>query len=157
MANYTGSKIGGTGKLSSAFARNGEPVRILFDVADAVAKNGALASGSTLTLLSIPAHTKVIIDRVYFYTTAELGTAAVEVELGTISNDDEFVASQSTVTAGTEATIVSTMNTVGYTTAAADELRIKLSNSGGTITSGKIWIVLRMFDVSAPTSVAAAF
>lgn len=156
MANNTTIKVGGTGKLSSDHARPGEPQRILIDVAAAVKRGGALASGDTIAVVDIPANTKVVIHRVYNYTLLNLGTSGAY-SVGDAGSATRYTASTSTLTAGTDTAIASGMNTSGFIYTTAGQIRVAITNAGGTITDGKLWIVYTAFDVSAPTVLPVAF
>ena len=118
-----------------------------FDIAKDITANGAIASADIINLIPIPDNTLLYVNGVINGSALVLGTSGV-VELGDNSDDDRFVANQTTTTAGAAATIEAVGQT-GYTYTAADTLSLKLSNSGGTITSGKLWITVTMIDLNA--------
>lgn len=155
MANILVSKYGTTGNLSSQFARSGEPIRILVDIADTIVKNGgtAINSGDTIEVVGIPTDVKIIFHRCYFLTALALGTSGT-VSVGDVASGTQYVNAAATLTAGTDATVASTMNTVGKIyTGGTSALRVTLSNSGGSITSGKIWLIFQALPMSAPSVV----
>lgn len=156
MANNTSVKLGGTGLLSADSTRLGAAQRICVDVAVAIAKGGAMASADTIAVVDIPANTKIIFHRAYFLTTASLGTSPT-VSVGDAGSATRYVNAANTVTAGTDATVVATLNTIGNIYTAAGQLRVQISNSGGTITSGKIWLVFEALDMSAPQAAPTSF
>lgn len=138
MANVTNQKIGGTDTISTGVT-NISVIKHEIDIAAAVASG--LATTELINILSVPADTYVEVLQVENVTALSLGTSP-DVELGDTSDDDNFVASHSTLTAGSNHTIALT----GKLYTSADTISAKIT--GGTVASGTIRYVFRLTDTS---------
>lgn len=119
MANVTTLKKGGTGVFA---AHKPEIVKVELDIAEAVALG--LATTNLVSLLSVPAETLVRVLSVE-NVTAVSGTT-IDLELGDTGDDDRFVASQTSGTAGANHTI--TASGAGYLYTAADTISAKITS-----------------------------
>lgn len=144
MAAYTSFKVGGsTGALNENANRPQGYQSIQFDVAKFVSVN-AFVSADTETLLTIPARTRLAIHAVYNDSALALGGTPV-FSLGDSGSATQWVNASSNITTQTSHTLANTVKT--YDT--ADVLKVTLSNSSGTVTSGKFTIIYSLFDCSA--------
>lgn len=147
MANVTNQKIGGTVNIGTGLT-NIQVVKAEIDIAAAVADG--LATTQLVQILSVPADTYVEVLQVENATALSLGTSP-DVELGDTGDDDRFVATHSTLTAGSNHTIAAAG--AGYLYTAADTISAKIT--GGTLASGTIRYVFRLTDCSRQQNAAA--
>jgi hypothetical protein len=151
MATKTSALRGGTVGASTL----DRPRGVLYaqiDLAEIIADEGAIASGDLIQVVSIPNGTRLYIHAVRNETALSLGTSGVlelgDAALGGSGDDDRYVANQTTMTANSYATIEAAGST-GTVYNVADVLSFKVSNSGGSITAGKIGLFYELIDLTA--------
>jgi hypothetical protein len=143
MANVTTKAAGGTSTVSTGHYGEGLVFKE-FDIAtDYVAQGGLTTEYAVIA--NIPADTFFELLQVEVITALALGAGA-RIDLGDSADDDEFVSNASTLTAGTNLTILKTDGSSGAVYTAADTLRLKVT--GGTIATGKLRFVFRMLDTT---------
>lgn len=135
MANVTTLAKGSTSGVA------GETIGIKrwtheIDIADAV--TAGLATTEYVVVVNIPADTYFTLEQVEVVTALSLGAGA-RIDIGDSADDDEFVSNASTLTAGTNLTLLKVNGSSGNVYTAADTLRLKVT--GGTIASGKLRFV----------------
>jgi hypothetical protein len=147
MANSTGLKRGGA--TGAAITQYKVPViKAVVDIADAVADG--LTTGGYVAVQTIPAGTRLKIWGVRNATALSLGSGP-EIELGDGDDDDLFMATISSETAGVDHALtgdsaISSTAKTEKTYTAAGELRLKVT--GGTIASGKVQITYSLIDLN---------
>ncbi len=144
MATYSGYSIGGTTGTTVGNSQL-QIVKLEWDLGDIQAGLTAagitIASGDGIKLLDIPADTYFELVRVEIVETITIGTSGAFI-LGDSQDDDEFVTTQSTLTAGTDIAITKETFTNGKVLTAADDLILEVSvGSGSVALDGKIRIV----------------
>jgi len=146
MTARTGFTVGGsTGTPNSFNSLTRGAQKYQWDIAKFVSTD-TFVSGDTEKLIVIPARTQLIIHGVYPDTTLVLGGTPV-FSLGDSGSATRFINASSNVTANTSFTLAATSRI--YDT--ADQLIVTLSNSSGTVTSGKFTIVYELIDLTAAT------
>lgn len=147
MTNVTNQKIGGVTAVGIGNTES-RIVKHEIDIAAAVASG--LATTELVNVIAVPADCYVEVLQVENATALSLG-ASPDVELGDTGDNDRFVATHSTLTAGSNHTIEAAGK--GYLYTAADTISAKIT--GGTLASGKIRYVFRLTDTSPNVAAVA--
>ena len=142
MANVTTLAKGGTANTGIS---SKAPQIVTHEVNIASAVTAGLATTEYVVVTNIPADTYFRLLQVEVVTALSLGAGA-RIDLGDSADDDEFVSNATTLTAGTNLTLLKGDGSSGDVYTAADTLRLKVT--GGTIASG----VLRFVWLQADTS-----
>lgn len=148
MTNVTTLKKGGTAGSSGY----GIPNYVKHEVDIAAAVTAGLATTEQITVTDIPADVDFQLLQVEVVEDLSLGAGA-RIDIGDNTDDDEFVTNATTLTAGTNLTLLKNDLTGGRVTAAADALKVKVT--GATIATGKLRFVWLQGDTqrAAPTTV----
>jgi len=136
MANVTTKAAGGT---SSAGINGGKFKYHEIDIAELV--TSGLATTEYAVVVNIPADSFFRLHQVEVVTALSLGAGA-RIDIGDSADDDEFVTNASTLTAGTNLTLLKNDGSSGSVYGAADTLRLKVT--GGTIATGKLRFVYEL-------------
>lgn len=131
MADITSLAAGGTSGVAG-----GDLLYHEIDIADFVTAGGTTTQ--TARVVYIPADSFFELHQVEVVTALSLGAGA-RIDVGDSADDDEFVTNASTLTAGTNLTLLKNAGTPGTVYTAADELNVKIT--GGTIASGVLRFV----------------
>jgi hypothetical protein len=128
------------------------------DIADAA---GTVTTGGYTVVLNIPADTYVTLEQVEVVTALDLDSGASDrVDIGDSADDDEWVSNATTLTAGTNLTLLKVNGTPGNVYTAADTIRLKLTGdklAGGTANAtGKLRFVGTIMS-TARNAMAATF
>lgn len=141
MANQTTLAKGG----STIAVGTSAPTRWTheIDIADAA---GTVATGEYTVVINIPADTEFYLKQVEVVTSLSLDSGASgRVDIGDSADDDEFVSNATTLTAGTNLTLLKYDGSSGPVYTSADTLRLKLTGNklaGGTANAtGKLRFV----------------
>jgi len=143
MANVTTLASGGTtgvGPLGLIAPRRWTHE---IDIADFVTAGGLTTEYAVV--INIPVDTYFTLEQVEVVTALSLGAGA-RIDIGDSADDDEFVSNATTLTAGTNLTLIKVNGSSGNVYTAADTLRLKIT--GGTIASG----VLRFAGIIMSTA-----
>ncbi len=135
MSNVTSLAIGG----STGVTKSENHLRIWtheIDIADFVSAGGLTTEYAVV--LNIPADTYFTLEQVEVVDALSLGAGA-RIDIGDSADDDEFVSNATTLTAGTNLTLLKVNGSSGNVYTAADTLRLKVT--GGTIATGKLRFV----------------
>lgn len=133
MANVTTLAAGGT--VGASAGNNVSPNRWTheIDIADAV--DAGVTTGGYVNIIDLPADTYFTLEQVEIVTTLDLDSGASDrVDVGD-TDDDEFVSNATTLTAGTNLTLLKVNGTPGNVYTSADSVRLKLTGdklAGGT-------------------------
>lgn len=135
MANVTTLAKGGTSGVAGDTVG---PQRWTheMDIAQMVA--AGLLTTEYGVVMNIPADTYFTLEQVEVVTALSLGAGA-RIDIGDSADDDEFVSNATTLTAGTNLTLLKVNGSSGNVYTAADTLRMKVT--GGTIASGRLRFV----------------
>lgn len=142
MTAYTTFKRGGTVGTPVGQRHRGVQAH-QWDIADFVATN-AMTSGDSEALFSVPARSILNILAVYNDSTIAIGGTPV-FSIGDGGSATRFVNASSNVTTDTHHTIA--LGTYTYDT--ADTVKVTLSNSSGSVATGKFTVVYELIDCSA--------
>lgn len=142
MSNVTTLAAGGTSGIAKGAVA---PVIVKheIDIADAVA--AGLATTEYVVVTNIPADTYFRLLQAEVVDAVVLGSGA-RIDLGDSADPDEFVSNASTLTAGTNLTLIKGDGSSGDVYTAADTLRLTVTGAG--IVSGKIRFVWMMADTT---------
>ena len=94
-----------------------------------------VTTGGYAVVVNIPADTYFTLEQVEVVTAISLDASSSRVDIGDSADDDEFVSNATTLTAGTNLTLIKVNGTPGNVFTAADTLRLKLTGdklAGGT-------------------------
>lgn len=150
MANVTTFKAGGS--TAGALGQRGNNVFTHeLDIADFVTAGGLTTE--LFRMVTIPANTYFQLRQVEVVTALSLGAGA-RIDIGDSADDDEFVSNATTLTAGTDLTLLKSNGSSGDVYTAADHISVKIT--GGTIATGKLRFVYEMYSTArnAPTVAA---
>lgn len=142
MANVTSKAKGG----SVGATQSNAPVQIVkheLDIADFVAAGGLTTE--LFRVATFPADTFFNLLQVEVVTDLSLGAGA-RIDIGDSADDDEFVSNATTLTAGTNLTLLKNNGSSGEVYTAADHLSVKVT--GGTIATGKLRFVWLQGDAA---------
>lgn len=133
MTNVTSTPpaLGGTGEAATK-NRSIQLWTHEIDISDWAA---TVTTGGYIVVLNIPADTYFTLEQVEVVTALSLDASSSRVDIGDSADDDEFVSNATTLTAGTNLTLIKTNGTPGNVFTAADTLRLKLTGdklAGGT-------------------------
>jgi hypothetical protein len=142
MANVTSLAKGGT---ANSPATNRAPNIVTHEVNIASAVAAGLATTEYVVVTNIPADTYFRLLQVEVVTSLSLGAGA-RIDLGDSADDDEFVSNATTLTAGTNLTLLKGDGSSGDVYTAADTLRLKVT--GGTLASGILRFVWLQGDTA---------
>lgn len=141
MANVTTLALGGatTGIVGSQ-AQGPQKWQHEIDIAEAVA--AGVTTGGYVNIINVPADTYFTLEQAEIVTTLDLDSSTSDrVDVGD-TDDDEFVSNATTLTAGTNLTLLKVNGTYGNVYTTADSVRLKLTGdklAGGTAdATGKI-------------------
>jgi len=141
MANQTTLAAGGTSGVTGGFA----PTiwRHEIDIADAA---GTVTTGGYTVVINIPADTYFTLEQVEVVEALDLDSGSSDrVDIGDSADDDEFVSNATTLTAGTNLTLLKVNGSSGNVYTASDTIRLKLTGdklAGGTANAtGKLRFV----------------
>lgn len=145
MANFlTQFKVGGsTGNANAFVNRDDGYFSIQFDVSKWVA--GGVVKGDVVTLLTIPARSRFILEAVYSDNTVAFGTTPT-LSLGDSGAGTTFINAQ---TPGAANVRIATVALASKIYDAADAITMTLNNASGTVTTGLVTLVGRILDFSA--------
>lgn len=146
MANVTTLAAGST---SGVAIGKGKFKQHEIDIADFVAAGGLTTEYAVV--VNIPVDSYFRLHQVEVVTALSLGAGA-RIDIGDSADDDEFVSNATTLTAGTNLTLLKNDGSSGSVYTAADTLRLKIT--GGTIASGVLRFVYELDSTAriAPTS-----
>lgn len=133
MANVTTLASGGTTGVGPIGTVSPRRWTHEIDIADFVAAGGLTTEYAVV--VNIPADTYFTLEQVEVVDALSLGAGA-RIDIGDSADDDEFVSNATTLTAGTNLTLLKVNGSSGNVYTAADTLRLKIT--GGTIASGKL-------------------
>lgn len=143
MANVSTLKKGGSTNVGIG---NGySPVLVHHEIDIAAAVAAGLLTTEYVVVQSLPADTYFRLLQVEVVDTLSLGAGA-RIDVGDSDDDDEFVSNATTLTAGTNLTLLKGDGSLGDVYTAAKELRLKVT--GGTIASGKLRFVWLQADTN---------
>lgn len=132
MANITTTAKGGT--ANSVAASN--PLQLVtheINIADVAA---TVTTGGYATIVNVPADTYYEFLQAEVVTTLDLDSSTSDrVDIGDETDDDQFVSNATTLTAGTNLTIATTVGSLGLVYTAGEAVRLKLTGdklAGGT-------------------------
>lgn len=143
MTNQTTLALGGP-STAPASGRNDGPQKWVheIDIADTAA---TVTTGGYTVVMNIPADTYFTLEQVEVVTALSLDASSSRVDIGDSADDDEFVSNATTLTAGTNLTLIKVNGSSGNVYTAADTLRLKLTGdkmAGGTANAtGKLRFV----------------
>lgn len=139
MANVTTLAMGGTTNVAVGNSVGSNLMKFEVDIAEAV--TAGLATTEYVVVVNIPADTYFQLRQVEVVETLSLGAGA-RIDIGDSVDDDEFVTNATTLTAGTNLTLLKSNLSNGDVTPTAETLRLKVT--GGTIATGKLRFVFEM-------------
>ncbi len=151
MANQTNLALGG----STVAVANQGPTKWTHEIN--MADVTSLTTEYTV-VLNIPADTYFTLEQVEVVTTLDLDSGASDrVDIGDSADDDEFVSNATTLTAGTNLTLLKNNGSSGNVYTAADTLRLKLTgNKVGSTATGILRFVGTIMS-TARNEIAATF
>lgn len=153
MTNQTTLALGGTSGVHGDLAAVRRWTHEI-DISDAA---GTVTTGGYTVVINIPADTYFTLEQVEVVTELDLDSGASDrVDIGDSSDDDEWVSNATTLTAGTNLTLLKVNGTPGNVYTAADTVRLKLTGdkmAGGTADATG---VLRFVGTIMPTGRNAA-
>jgi len=132
MANVTSLALGSTVGVA------GETIGIQrweHEISIAALVTAGLLTTEYAVVLNVPADTYLTLEQVEVVDALSLGAGA-RIDIGDSADDDEFVSNATTLTAGTNLTLIKVNGSSGNVYTAADTIRLKVT--GGTIASGKL-------------------
>lgn len=140
MANQTTLALGGSSYVIGQDVPRKWSHEI--DIADAA---GTVTTGGYTVVINIPADTKFTLEQVEVVEAISLDASSSRIDIGDSADDDEFVSNATTLTAGTNLTLLKNNGSSGNVYTSADTLRLKLTGdkmAGGTAdATGKLRFV----------------
>ena len=152
MTNVTSSPpaLGGTGIAGTGTGNMG-PKRWTSEI-NIATYAATVTTGGYIVVMNIPADTYFTLEQVEVVTALSLDASASRVDIGDSADDDEFVSNASTLTAGTNLTLIKVNGSSGNVYTAADTIRLKLTGdklAGGTANAtGVLRFVGTLMDTS---------
>lgn len=146
MANVTTLAAGGSTGVAIS---KGKFKQHEIDIADFVSAGGATTNYAVV--VNIPADSYFRLHQAEVVTALSLGGSA-RIDIGDSADDDEFVSNATTLTAGTNLTLLKNDGSSGSVYGAADTLRLKIT--GDAVATGVIRFVYELDSTArvAPTS-----
>lgn len=112
------------------------------DIADAAT---VVTTGGYTVVVNVPVDTYITLEQVEVVTAVSLDASSSRIDIGDSVDDDEFVSNASTLTAGTNLTLLKVNGSYGNVYTTADSIRLKLTGdklAGGTANAtGKLRFV----------------
>lgn len=152
MTNVTSSPpaLGGTG-IAGTGAGNIGPKRWVSEI-NIATYAATVTTGGYIVVMNIPADTYFTLEQVEVVTALSLDASSSRVDIGDSADDDEFVSNATTLTAGTNLTLLKVNGSSGNVYTAADTIRLKLTGdklAGGTANAtGVLRFVGTIMDTS---------